>query len=78
MLYEIIGYFGLVLNLYSMYTKGELKLRIYSVFANLVYILYGSLIQATPIIIGCTIAVILHTYRIHYIKQNIYVANKEG
>jgi hypothetical protein len=67
-LYDCIGYVGLILNLYSMSTKGEYKLRLFSLVANLVYILYGFLISATPIIIGCTIAVLLHGYHIRRIR----------
>ncbi|WP_299888782.1 hypothetical protein [uncultured Lacinutrix sp.] len=63
-LIDCIGYGGLVINLYSMSTKGEYKLRLISLIANLIYILYGALIIATPIIIGCTIAVFLHGYHL--------------
>lgn len=64
MFYDIIGYAGLGLNLYAMYTKGELKLRLFSAIANFVYIIYGLIIQAFPIVVGSSIAVILHIYRI--------------
>ena len=70
-LIDSIGYFALIINLYSMSTKGEYKLRLISFIANILYIFYGVLIEATPIIIGCTIAVFLHGYhlkRLHTIK----------
>ncbi|AXT54458.1 hypothetical protein J8L88_14160 [Aquimarina sp. MMG015] len=63
-LIDCIGYGGLVINLYSMSTKGEYKLRLISLIANAVYILYGTIISATPIIVGCTIAVFLHGYHL--------------
>lgn len=66
--YDMIGYMGLALNLYSMYTKGEYRLRLFSAMANFIYIIYGLLISAMPIVIGCTIAVILHLYRLKHIK----------
>ena len=66
--FDLIGYLGLVLNLYSMYTKGEYRLRLFSIIANVVYIVYGLLISAMPIVIGCTIAVFLHTYRLKHLK----------
>lgn len=70
-LIDIIGYFGLVINLYSMSTKGEYKLRLISLIANIIYIIYGVLISATPIIVGCTIAVFLHVYHLKRIlKKN--------
>jgi hypothetical protein len=67
-----IGYAALVVNLYSMSTKGEYKLRLISLIANIGYILYGMLISASPIIIGCTIAVFLHGYHLRRlrIKEN--------
>jgi hypothetical protein len=69
-LIDAIGYGGLVINLYSMSTKGEYKLRLISLIANIVYILYGALISATPIIVGCSIAVFLHGYQLRRLKIN--------
>ena len=68
MFYDIIGYTGLGLNLYSMYTNGEFKLRLFSTIANFINIVYGLLIDAMPIVIGCTVAVFLHIYRIKSLK----------
>ena len=67
-LIDCIGYGGLVINLYSMSTKGEYKLRFISLIANIIYIVYGVLISATPIIVGCTIAVFLHGYHLKRLK----------
>ncbi|GAA3607735.1 hypothetical protein Q4Q39_10380 [Flavivirga amylovorans] len=67
-LIDCIGYGGLVINLYSMSTKGEYKLRLISLIANIIYILYGALISAAPIIVGCTIAVFLHGYHLRRLK----------
>ena len=71
-LVDSIGYAALVINLYSMSTKGEYKLRIISLIANIGYIFYGALISAAPIIIGWTIAVLLHGFHIRRlrIKEN--------
>ncbi len=68
LLIDSIGYGALVINLYSMSTKGEYKLRLISLIANIGYIFYGVLISATPIIIGCTIAVFLHGYHIRRLR----------
>lgn len=65
--FDGIGYFALAINLYSMSTKGEYKLRVISLIANAIYIFYGTLISATPVIVGCTIAVFLHAYHIRRI-----------
>jgi len=69
-LIDSIGYGALIINLYSMSTKGEYKLRLISLIANVGYILYGALIGATPIIVGCTIAVFLHGYHIRRLRIN--------
>ncbi len=69
-LIDSIGYIALVINLYSMSAKGEYKLRLISLIANTGYILYGALISATPIIVGCTIAVLLHGYHIRRLRTN--------
>lgn len=67
-LIDSIGYAALVINLYSMSTKGEYKLRLISLIANVGYIVYGALISAPPIIIGCTIAVFLHGFHIRRLR----------
>lgn len=63
-----IGFFGLAVNLYSMATKGEYKLRLISLIANIIYIIYGVLISAVPIVVGCIIAVFLHGYHIRRLR----------
>lgn len=63
-----IGYAALATNLYSMSAKGEYKLRFISMIANMGYILYGALISATPLIVGCTIAVFLHGFHIRRLR----------
>ncbi len=70
LLIDSIGYGALIINLYSMSTKGEYKLRLISLIANVGYIFYGALISAPPIIIGCTIAVFLHGYHIRRLRIN--------
>jgi hypothetical protein len=67
-LIDSIGYAALAINLFSMSVKGEYKLRFISLIANIGYILYGILISAAPIIIGCTIAVFLHGFHLRRIK----------
>jgi len=69
MLVDSIGYIGLALNLYSTSTEGEYKLRLISLIANGVYIFYGVLIQAKPVLIGCTIAVFLHGYHLRRLQK---------
>ena len=69
-LIDSIGYIGLVINLFSMSLSGEKKLRVFSLIANAVYIIYGVFLGAFPIIIGSSIAVFLHSYRLVKIKSS--------
>lgn len=66
---EIAGYTGLSLNLISMAMRNTLYLRVCALIANAVYIVYGFLLNAPPIYIGCSIAVLLHSYRIFKMQK---------
>ncbi len=68
---DAIGYFGLVINLYSMSSTGEYRLRYISVIANIIYIIYGFLLGAFPIVFGCSLAVFLHLYNLNKLKTEI-------
>jgi membrane-bound ClpP family serine protease len=69
-LINIIGYIGLVINLFSMSVNGEKKLRLFSLIANSIYIVYGIFLGAFPVIIGSSIAVFLHGYRINKMNRD--------
>lgn len=66
---QVIGYTALSLNLISMSMKNILYLRICSLLANVIYMLYGVILQAPPIFIGGAIAILLHSYRIYKTKK---------
>ena len=63
-----LGYFALAINLFSLASKGESRLRFFAIIANLMYILYGIFLGAWPIIIGCTVALFLHGCRLRQIR----------
>jgi len=63
-LIDSLGYLAIAINLYSMSAAGEYKLRLISLIANVLFVIYGVLIGALPVVVGCTIAVILHAYHI--------------
>lgn len=67
---NLIGYIALSLNLVSMGMKEILYLRFCSLIANSIYIVYGALLHATPMIIGGSIAVIIQAYRISHVLKN--------
>ncbi|MCD9854498.1 hypothetical protein LUD75_07260 [Epilithonimonas sp. JDS] len=67
---QIIGYAALTLNLISMSMKSVLYLRVCSLIANAIYIVYGVLMNAPPVFIGCSIGVLLHSYYIYKIMRS--------
>jgi len=68
LLIDALGYAALAINLYSMSIKGEYKLRSISLVANTLFVFYGALIHAMPIILGCSTAVVLHAYHIRRLR----------
>ncbi len=71
---DIIGYSALILNLFSMTMKNVLHLRMLAIGANSIYIIYGVFLKATPFIVGCTIAVVIHAYNVY----NLYVGKRQS
>ncbi len=66
---DVIGYVGLLINLISMSLNGEKRLRVFSLIANAIYIIYGLLLGAFPVFIGSSIAVLLHSFRLIKINK---------
>lgn len=66
---HFIGYAALVLNLCSMTMKNVFYLRLLSLLANIIYLVYGIVLHAPPFIVGCGIAIIIHGYHILKLKQ---------
>jgi hypothetical protein len=60
----MIGYVALTLNLVSMSMSNLLYLRVLSLIANAIYIGYAVLLDAPPLVVGCSIAVVIHSYGI--------------
>ena len=59
--------------------KDVIHLRIMALCANAVYVAYGLMLHAMPFIIGCTIAVSIHTYHIYRLKnENKSSSTKRG
>lgn len=64
-----LGFLALTLNLTSMTMKDILYLRVLSLIANTLYILYGLLMGAAPIVAGSFIAVVIHSVSIYRLKH---------
>ena len=72
---DIIGYIALIINLLSMGMSNFTRLRILAALANFIYVIYGVMIDAYPIVIGCSIAIVLHVYRLIKKSGNIEFNN---
>ncbi len=59
---DLIAYLALLINFASMGMENMIRLRILSMIANALYVVYGIFIAAYPIVIGCCIAIVIHSY----------------
>ncbi len=66
---HLVGYCALALNLLSMTRRKIVYLRILSLLANALYVVYGILLQAPPFIIGCGLAMLIHLYQLYSIYK---------
>lgn len=64
-----LGFLALTLNLTAMAMKDILYLRVLSLVANAIYVIYGLLLGAAPIITGSFIAVVIHSVSIYRLKH---------
>lgn len=75
---HIIGYVALGINLLSMTMKNVFSLRLLSLIANLIYLIYGVLLNAPPFIIGCGIAIIIHGFHLVKLRKSKKLAANKG
>jgi hypothetical protein len=66
---HVLGFSALTLNLTAMAMKDILYLRVLSLLANTIYIIYGLLISAAPIVTGSFVAVVIHSISIYRLKH---------
>jgi hypothetical protein len=64
-----LGFLALTLNLSAMTMKDILYLRVLSLVANTIYIIYGLLLGAAPIVAGSFVAVVIHGVTIYRLKH---------
>ena len=74
---HLLGLAALGFSLLAMSMKDILILRILSAVANFIYIIYGLLLGAPPLIIGGAIVIVIHSYHIHKLIQNNKMDCKE-
>lgn len=68
-MFDTIGSLALLLNLISMNMTSMLMLRWLALSGNILFAIYGLLIDATPIVVGTSIAVAIHGY--HLLKISL-------
>jgi hypothetical protein len=66
---HLLGLAALGFGLLAMMMKNILILRIFSAIGNFIYIIYGFLLGAPPLIIGGAIVIVIHGYHIHKLIQ---------
>jgi hypothetical protein len=64
-----LGFLALTLNLTAMAMKNILYLRFLSIVANTIYIIYGLLLGAAPIVTGSFVAVVIHS--VNYVVRKL-------
>ena len=68
---HLIGYVALGLNLISMTMMNVIYLRVLSLMANIIYLIYGVVLNAPPFVIGCGLAVLIHGFHIVKLRKQI-------
>ena len=66
---DLLGYLASGLNLISMTMKDLRLLRALSLVANGLFVIYGLMLHAYPIVVSCSIAVLIHAYQLHRITR---------
>lgn len=72
---HLVGYAALVLNLTSMTMKNIFYLRLLSLVANVINLIYGILIDAPPFVVGGVIAICIHSFYIYKLYKNKLLTN---
>jgi hypothetical protein len=67
---NFLGLLALGFSLLAMSMKNILFLRILSAVANFIYIIYGFLLAAPPLMIGGSVVIVIHAYHIYKLIQN--------
>jgi hypothetical protein len=67
---EYIGYLAVILNLLSFTQKGELNIRIWSIIANLTFLIYGLNKNTKALIIGTILTILIHVFKIFNILKD--------
>jgi len=64
---EYIGYSALALSLLSVNMTNMLRFRLLHLVSSWIYLVYGVMIEAMPLIIGASLFSLIHCYRLYKI-----------
>lgn len=64
MMTHLIGYLALGFGLVAMGMKRMVILRIVHMLSALTYIIYGTMIDASPVIVGGSLFIVVHGYHL--------------
>ncbi len=61
---EVLGYLAIAVGLIAMSCKEIIWLRSIHSISALIYIVYGSMIEALPIVVGGSVFLLIHMYHL--------------
>lgn len=67
---EIYGYISMLVVIFSCLTKDVLRLRIFNLIGCAMFVVYGFLLNAMPVIIMNVIIIGIHSYHIYKIWKS--------
>jgi len=70
LLTEVLGYLAIVAGFYAVTKKDMGSFRFWHLVSSLFYIVYGFLLQSSPLVIAGVIFCIIHLYHLRKLKTN--------
>lgn len=66
---NLFGFLALSIALYAISKKNVVELRWWHLISSFLYIIYGYMIQAYPVIIGAVLYCGIHIFQLYQIKK---------
>ncbi|HCX23349.1 MAG: hypothetical protein CMB80_31950 [Flammeovirgaceae bacterium] len=67
---ELIGYSAIIFSLLAMSQTSVWKLRVLHMISAVIYILYGSMLDAYPIVFGSCLFLLIHSWHLIKLKSS--------
>ncbi|WP_196889326.1 hypothetical protein [Aureivirga sp. CE67] len=68
---EIIGFLALIISVIAVSMTNIVRYRIIHLASSIVYVLYGFMISAFPIIIGALLFMTIHLYHLWKLRKTL-------